>query len=155
MPLFTKQQLAHLLKNGEDHGDDHVPVVKLFTPDSSLTWLISEVYPQDRDIAFGLCDLGQGHPELGDIYLPEIETLRGHLGLPVERDKGFEGAHPISVYAKAARHASKIVEDIEPSQGFQEGKERDGARAVFEQFARLEPADSTESQAEPEQEPER
>ena len=37
---------------------DHMPVVKLFTPDANCTWLISELDPDDPDLAFGLCDLG-------------------------------------------------------------------------------------------------
>lgn len=40
-------------------------LVKLFTPDAGATWLLSEIDPEDHDIAFGLCDLGLGFPELG------------------------------------------------------------------------------------------
>jgi hypothetical protein len=30
-------------------------VVKLFTPDAACTWLLTELDPDDPDIAFGLC----------------------------------------------------------------------------------------------------
>jgi hypothetical protein len=33
---------------------DHKPVVKLFVPWTGAVWLISEVDPQDDDLAFGL-----------------------------------------------------------------------------------------------------
>ena len=44
---------------------DFLPVVKLFTPDAGCTWPLPELDPEDPDIAFGLCDLGIGCPELG------------------------------------------------------------------------------------------
>ena len=101
-----------LLKNGANRDQDHPPVLKIFTPDANCTWLISEIDPENPDIAFGLCDLGMGFPELGDVYLPELLELRGQLGLPVERDSGFRGEHPMSKYANAAREASRIVENV-------------------------------------------
>ena len=116
MKLITKVQMSQLLKNGERPDEDHMPVVKLFTPDAGCTWLLSEIDPEDQDIAFGLCDLGLGFPELGSVYLPEIKALRGRLGLPVERDKFFEGKYLISVYAEAARMNQAITLDEEALQ---------------------------------------
>lgn len=114
--LLTKDQAAQLLKNGEESQNsdgslNHPPVVKLFTPDAQCTWLISELDPREPTHAFGLCDLGQGYPELGYVSLQELETVRGPMGLPVERDNWFEATHPMSVYAEAARRAERIVED--------------------------------------------
>lgn len=60
---------------------DHPPVLKLSTPDGAATWLISEVDSDDPDRLFGLCDLGQGFPELGYVSLAEISSS-GRLGLP-------------------------------------------------------------------------
>jgi len=114
--LLTKDQTAQLLKNGvqsrdADGGIDHPPVVKLFTPDAQCTWLLSELDPREPSEAFGLCDLGQGYPELGYVSLSELSTVRGPMGLSVERDTWFEATHPMSVYAEAARRAERIVED--------------------------------------------
>lgn len=111
MYLFTKAQFGQLLANGRNRDQDHFPVLKLFTPDANCTWLLNEVDPEDRDIAFGLCDLGQGFPELGCVSLTELRALRGKYGLPIERDLSFTAEHPISVYAKAARQAEGITED--------------------------------------------
>lgn len=120
MKLFTKEQLARLLDNGRRHAPvkgtdaehDFFPVVKLFTPDAGCTWLLTEIDPEDTDIAFGLCDLGLGYPELGDVSLSELSSLRGKLGLPVERDLHFKAKGRLSTYADAARKAGRIVDSI-------------------------------------------
>ncbi|MEP7170125.1 MAG: DUF2958 domain-containing protein [Bacteroidota bacterium] len=109
MKLFTKEQYDQLIKNGspQHSGKDHDPVVKLFTPDADCTWLITEIVDEDR--AFGLCDLGHGFPELGYLSISEIANLRGHLGLPAERDLFFEAKYPISVYTEAALYNQCIT----------------------------------------------
>ena len=111
MTLFTNAQFEQLLANGRNRDQDHPPVVKLFTPDAGCTWLLSEIDPEETDIAFGLCDLGQGFPELGCVSLAELRALRGRLGLPVERDLSFTAKHSMSVYAEAARQAECITVD--------------------------------------------
>lgn len=111
--LFLASQLASLLANGmRTAGGDEIdpkPVVKLFTPDAGATWLLSEIDPDDSDRAFGLCDLGLGCPELGYVSLSEIGSVRGPLGLPIERDRWFQADKTISVYADEARTAGRIV----------------------------------------------
>ena len=107
MKLLTKAQHDQMLKNGirqtEDENFDPKPVVKFFTPDGSATWLLTELDPDDNDIAFGLCDLGMGSPELGSVRISEIASVRGPLGLPIERDLHFMADKPISAYAEEAR----------------------------------------------------
>jgi hypothetical protein len=111
--LLTNPQIEQLTKNGQpqNRDKDHYPVVKLFTPDAQATWLLTELDSECSDIAYGLCDLGMGFPELGDVYMPEIVSLRGKLGLPVERDRHFEAKYPISVYAEAARMNDMFTEN--------------------------------------------
>lgn len=119
MKLLTKTIHDKLLANGRKQYDvrgtaeeiDFHPVVKLFTPDGGCTWLLTELDPQDPDIAFGLCDLGMGFPELGTVRKSQLTTGRGLIGLPIERDKFFKASHPLSIYARAARHADRIVTD--------------------------------------------
>ena len=116
MELITKAQTAQLLANGraqraaidQDAGAlDFKPVVKLFTPDAQCTWLLTEI---DADgLAFSLCDLGMAKPELGYVSLIELRTVRGKLGLPIERDLHFEADKPISAYADEARTRGHIV----------------------------------------------
>jgi hypothetical protein len=111
--LITDELRAKLLANGRqslaDQGFDPPPVVKLFTPDAGATWLLTEIDPRDGDLAFGLCDLGLGFPELGNVSLTELTAVRGGLGLPVERDLNFAATKPISEFAREARLAERIV----------------------------------------------
>jgi hypothetical protein len=112
MKLLTNAQIAELLANGavsargEEH--DHKPVVKLFTPVSNATWLLTELDPLDPDLAFGLCDLGLGCPELGYVRISELESVRGRLGPLVERDLHFTADRTLSEYAAAARRSGAI-----------------------------------------------
>lgn len=115
LPETLQQQL---LANGRRqaerrrHGQDEldlVPVVKCFTPDAQATWLITELDPDDADTLFGLCDLGLGFPELGYVSLAELASVRGPLGLPVERDAHFRADRPLSAYLDAARAQGRIV----------------------------------------------
>ena len=85
-----------------------LPVVKLSMPDANCTWLLTELDPEDPDIAFGLCDLGMGFPELGSVSIAELESVRGLLGLPVERDLHFRPTKTLSAYADEARELSMV-----------------------------------------------
>ena len=110
MKLVIAKLRKRLLANGARPGADHVPVLKLFDPAGSATWLFTEWDPDHPDRLFGLCDTGQGQPELGTASLAELARARGRLGLPLERDRHFTARHPLSVYAAAARRAGRIVE---------------------------------------------
>ena len=103
MQLITAEIRKILLANGAQRDGDHVPVVKFFNPTGAATWLITEMDPEEPDILFGLCDLGLGFPELGPVSLAELESVRGRLGLGIERDLYFTACYPLSVYAEAAR----------------------------------------------------
>ena len=115
LPHIVREQLAEngrinqaRIAAGED-TIDFEPVVKFFTPDAGATWLLTEIDPEDPDIAFGLCDLGLGFPEIGSVRLSELCAVRGRLGLPVERDLHFTADATLSTYAERARQAGGIV----------------------------------------------
>lgn len=121
MELLTSELRETLLRNGRltrqcqiagEDEPDFAPVVKIFTPDANCTWLLTELDPDEPDIAFGLCDLGMGCPELGSVSISELKSVRGCLGLPAERDLYFEARFPLSVFASAARQAQCITEDV-------------------------------------------
>ncbi len=114
MELMTTEQRKTLLANGYRMAEEDIsvsvwPVVKLFTPDSSATWLLAWLDPEDEDVAWGCCDLGLGHPEIGPVRLSEIAAVRGPLGLPVERDFYFEAEMSLSDYASLARARGALV----------------------------------------------
>ena len=111
-PALTEQLLANGRAQREaiDTGDDAIdfkPVVKVFTPDAQCTWLLTEL--DAEGLLFGLCDLGLGCPELGYVSLAELASVRGRLGLPVERDLHFTAGNTISAYADDARAEGRIV----------------------------------------------
>ena len=118
MKLLTSTLHAQLLRNGTEQAPlkgspderDFRPVVKLFTPDAACTWLLTEIDPDDPDIAFGLCDLGMGYPELGSVSLSALQSVRGRMGLPVERDLHFRAEYTIADYALAALNEAQITE---------------------------------------------
>ena len=115
MKLYTSTQFDQLVANGRksrarDGDFDPTPVVKWFTPFGSATWLITEIDPDNRLLAFGLADLGLGFPEVGFVSVSEIQGLKEQGGLGVERDLNFMAQHPLSVYAEIARHNCRIVE---------------------------------------------
>jgi len=103
MELFTKQQYELLIKNGSDQNPekDHRPEVMLFMTNTNWVWLLSELDPNNPDIAFGLCDLGVGCPELGYVSISELKEAQCSLSY-LERNSSFKGSFPISVYANAA-----------------------------------------------------
>jgi hypothetical protein len=117
MKLITDSLTDKLLANGRaqraamDKGEDALdfkPVVKLFTPDAQCTWLLTEL-DADGGLAFGLCDLGLGCPELGYVSLIELQSVRGKLGLPIEHDRHFIANKTISAYSDEARTCGHIV----------------------------------------------
>jgi hypothetical protein len=118
MQLITAAQRQKLLENGraqraaidrQDRVLDFEPVVKIFTPDGSATWLLTELDPIGEHLAFGLCDLGLGEPELGYVSLHELAVARGSLGLPLEQDLHFAPTQTISAYADLAREHRRII----------------------------------------------
>lgn len=111
MDLMPDAIRAQLLANGSAAVEtDHLPVVKFFDPTGAGTWLITEMMPDEPDILFGLCDLGLGCPELGYVSLSELESVKGRLGLGIERDLYFRPRYPLSVYVRAADIAGAITE---------------------------------------------
>lgn len=108
--LFTPEQFQQLVQNGNDDNftKDHYPVVRLYILFTGCQWLLTELDPENPHIAFGLCDLGMGFPELGYVDLDEIKAVKT-VPFPIMRDVFFEGKYPISVYADAARACQAIT----------------------------------------------
>ena len=90
LPYKIRERLPSL-GGQDDKGGKAVVYAKCFTPDSSWTWHITEGSPvrnSDNEpvdyILFGLVE-GQCK-ELGYFRLSELESVRGPMGLPIERD---------------------------------------------------------------------
>lgn len=82
-------------------------MVKLFTPDGNATWLLQELSP--NGMLFGLCDLGQGFPKIGFVNILELQTFRGKLRLPIERDRYFKANKTLLEYANEAHEKGRII----------------------------------------------
>jgi hypothetical protein len=85
----TRAVLPQLYAN-ERKGLEAVAPIKFFTPDSNWIWYPTEF--DGDDVFFGLVDGFE--MELGYFSLSELESVRGSLGLPIERDLYFE---PVSL----------------------------------------------------------
>lgn len=111
--IIPQAERERLLANGRlsaaGQDLDPLPVLKLFTPDANASWLLTELDPDNPDIAFGLADLGLGSPELGFVSLAELASIRRRLGLPIERDEHFRPDRPLSAYAAEARAQRRII----------------------------------------------
>jgi hypothetical protein len=83
--------------------------VKLFTPDTGFAWLLTELDPDDTDVAHGLCDLGIGCPETGSVRISKLESLHGRIGLSVERDVRFKPTKTLSSYADEAWEHGAVI----------------------------------------------
>lgn len=97
MKLMTKGIEKKLPELGTHDcaGTEDIPVVvKYFTPDSSWTWYVTEGNKEGDDWRFFgwvVDGMGKGHyPEFGYFMLSDLESVRGCLGLRVERDLHFK-----------------------------------------------------------------
>lgn len=89
MKLLTKELRAKLPKLYATENvplEEKVAIVKFFTPDSSWTWFATEF--DTEDLFFGL--VYGFEKEWGYFSLKELQSVRGKLGLQVERDKWFK-----------------------------------------------------------------
>jgi len=111
MKTLLDSQREELIRNHEhtaEFGAPNLsePVVKLFVcVGGNATWLLSELDPE-TNIAYGLCDLGLGFPELGYVSLTELEET---LGWRLERDRHWTATKTLSDYAHEARSKGMVV----------------------------------------------
>jgi hypothetical protein len=96
MKLLTKEIRKRLppIRSTEGAGEQAVAQVKFFTPDSSWTWYAVEGGPvldeDGKEVDFEFFGLVYGlEREFGYFHLSELETVRGPLGLAIERDLYF------------------------------------------------------------------
>lgn len=109
MKLMTKKLRDTLPEYGtyaETENFEDIPIhVKFFTPDGAATWWLYEGEKFDNgDIRFfGFATMGDPtFAEFGTVMLSDLEAVRGHMGLPVERDMHYRGT-----VADAMREAGK------------------------------------------------
>ena len=114
LPLVTADERARLLAHGAALAAgqhlDPLPVVRLFTPDAHVTWLLVSLDPADSDTAYGLIDLGIGMPALGTVKLSDLAGIVGPRQQPVMRDRYFQAVRPLSEYVRLAQENDAITD---------------------------------------------
>jgi hypothetical protein len=100
MQLLTdaiKKALPPLYRTEDIPLEHKEIIVRFFNPTGNQSWEIFEGSPEGDDWRlFGNCDLGFGSPELGYVMLSELESVKGKLGIGIERDifVGASELHP-------------------------------------------------------------
>lgn len=95
MQLLTTELRAQLPKlYAQENVEDPIVYAKFFTPDSSWTSYVTEGDEDNGDFRFFGYVVGL-EKEWGYFVLSELESARGPLRLPIERDLHFE-AQPFS-----------------------------------------------------------
>jgi hypothetical protein len=89
MQLLTKEIIKRLpaMRETEGQGEKAIAQVKFFTPDSNWTWYGVE-YDAEQRLFYGLVD--GFDRELGYFSLDELESVKGPMGLKIERDRYFD-----------------------------------------------------------------
>ena len=96
MKLLTQEIRKKLppLYSQDGKGGKAIVHCKFFLPSGPWTWWVLEGSPVMEDsleVDFHFFGLVEGHErELGYFSLSELESVRGPLGLPIERDLYFK-----------------------------------------------------------------
>lgn len=96
--LIPKELIYSIPKLYETEEHDPIAFVKLFL--DGWTWYITEI-SIDKNICFGYVISPFG-AELGYFSLEEIQSIKGSLGIGVERDLSFKPTK-LSIVKKASR----------------------------------------------------
>ena len=92
MKLLTKELEKRFQKVGrqDEKGMDAIVIAKFFNPGGAGTWFALSYDPKAR-IFFGYVSIfGDACDEFGDFSLEELESVKGQLGLGIERDLYFK-----------------------------------------------------------------
>ena len=90
MKLLTQELRRRLpALYGQEKTEDPTVHAKLFTPDSNWTWFVTEGSEEDGHFRFFGYVIGL-EEEWGYFLLSELESVRGPLSLPIERDIYFK-----------------------------------------------------------------
>jgi len=92
MKLLTAELRGRLPGLYSQEGNrDPIVHLKFFTPDSNWTWFVTEGSEDGEDFRFFGYVIGL-EEEWGYFMLSELESVRGPLGLAIERDLYFRPA---------------------------------------------------------------
>lgn len=126
MTLLLRDQKSLLLKNGLSKNPAiSIPVVHLILPGTTQSWLISEMYEVNPNVAYGIYS-NDGKISYGEIDLESLKLLKGHSNpdqltknilFPFDATDGkisnepFIGQHPLELYYHVAKELGVISVD--------------------------------------------
>ncbi len=112
MRLLSRNQRRRMSANGAlatqcaQEGKprpDFEPVVMLNDVATNGVWLLTELDPNNSDIAYGLCDEADGHPILDHVQISALQNRRlNWINRRVTCNKSFKADKPLSAYALEA-----------------------------------------------------
>ena len=73
-------------------------VAKFFDPTSQWTWYLMNIDPNDPDYCWGI--VRGFEVEIGSFSLSELQSIKGSLGLGIERDLHFTPRNALEVYTE-------------------------------------------------------
>ena len=111
MTTLERLDRERLEANARTPDNDHTPMVRLADAATGETWLLTLIASTRPAIGWGLIESRGQPPRMGPADLSRIST--GGRGGGPEHDHAFTATHPISVYARAAAAAGRIVTDRE------------------------------------------
>jgi len=89
MQLLTKEIEKRFATIGRQDSNDPVVVAKFFNPTGAGYWFATEYDPAEK-MFFGYVSIFNDHNnEFGTFSLAELESVRGAMGLGIERDRFF------------------------------------------------------------------
>ncbi len=109
--FLTEEQRIEMLAYGaaRARGEpiDPYPVVKLYTPDADMAWVLVAL---DGDQAYGLVDLGTGFTELAAVSLSMLAGIVGPRGMPVAIEPGYKARKRLSAYVADALRDGMVTD---------------------------------------------
>ena len=89
--LLTEALIKRFAEVGsQENESDPIIIAKFFDPTGAGTWWATEYDPAER-LFYGYATLGLGEDcdEWGNFSLDELESVKGRMGLGIERDRHF------------------------------------------------------------------
>jgi hypothetical protein len=102
MKLLTKEITEKLQEQFSKGADfDQMVVAKFFDPCGSWCWYVMNEDPNDPDYLWGI--VKGFEVEMGSFSLSELESVKGALGLGIERDLYFTPMPALEIWEKLNR----------------------------------------------------
>ncbi|TIS53799.1 MAG: DUF2958 domain-containing protein [Mesorhizobium sp.] len=114
MPI---EALSRMLENGKVSDAagsvrDHYPVVRIVSPDTGASWILSELSPHNRDLAYGLYDPSIGPTSLGWVSIAELTAARSPRGVLLDLDRRFRPDGRMSWYTEKAKQRTGRIPSV-------------------------------------------